>query len=155
MWIYLTDAFLSIIDPDKVSGRHRKSEPLGLYLLVRARFKGDLERVFGAECAPHVVETEDRDYRFRLTVKREIVAGKIAGQIREIDYGNFKGATSETWRHDAYLSCWTAMSRAQSERGGRRKWPAPASGKGRRWVGMDDLLDHPHAPPSGRARGKF
>ena len=77
MWVYLTEAMLSIV-------AHRTRPE---HLLVRARLPGDIERVFpGAD----VSETPQADYRFRATVPRAAVADALARAAREIDYDNFK-----------------------------------------------------------------
>lgn len=137
MWIYLNDAYLSIADPRATYAGG--DGPKGDKLLVRARFEGDIERVFGEQVAPHVVRTPDRDYAFRLLVDRQRVAEVIAAAVREIDYLNFKGSVREKWRHDAYLGCWSAMEREQERRTPRRR----ARG----------FLDHPAERTPARRRG--
>ena len=93
MWVYLNNAFLSIIDPKaNYGGGGAKSDQL----LVRARFKGDIERVFKRA---KVVETPKRDYRYRALVSRETVAQAMLQAVQNIDYLNFKGSTKERWRH--------------------------------------------------------
>ena len=77
MWVYLTDALLSI-----VAHRDRPG-----HLLVRARFAGDIERIFPSA---EVTETPDADYRFRATIPREAVAQALAAAAQAIDYPNFK-----------------------------------------------------------------
>lgn len=115
MWICLNNAFLSVVDlvprdPDK--------------LMVRARIKGDIRRVF-----PHAVERESRpeefrDYRFRAIVDRRLVADMIAASIQAIDYSNFKDSVRENDRHDAYLSMWSAMKRYQDRNRATRGLPS-------------------------------
>jgi len=100
MWIFLNDAFLSIVDKGGD----------GNTLLVRARKRGDLERVFpDAE----VQESRRNDYRFRARLDRERVAQVIAASVRAVTYPNFKGSVAETDRHDAYLGVWEVMHRYQ------------------------------------------
>ena len=95
MWIALNNSFLSIVE-----NRNNSSE-----LLVRARVKGDIERVF-----PNAETFEDlsADYRYRALLKRDLVAKALAYQISEINYDNFKNSISkdEYQRHDAYLKVW-------------------------------------------------
>jgi hypothetical protein len=98
MWIFLNDAFLSVV-------AHR-DEPDHLH--VRARIAGDLERTFpGVE----VQETPDGDYRFRADVPRDEVVRVVAERLEAIDYPNFKGSTApaEHARHDAYMEVWKTM----------------------------------------------
>ena len=108
MWVFLNNSFLSIIDPD---GAYDGSKgPVGNKLLVRGRFKGDIERVFPRS---KVTETPDRDYRYRALVSRETVAQAMYRAVMANGAKNFKGSTKEQWRHDAYMSCWFAMEAEQ------------------------------------------
>ena len=95
MWIALNNSFLSIVE-----NRKNSSE-----LLVRARVKGDIERVF-----PEAETFEDlnADYRYRALINRELVAKTVAYQVSEINYDNFKNSISkdEYQRHDVYLKVW-------------------------------------------------
>ena len=95
MWIALNNSFLSIVE-----NRNNSSE-----LLVRARVKGDIERIF-----PETETFEDlsADYRYRALIKRDLVAKALASQVSEINYDNFKNSISkdEYQRHDAYLKVW-------------------------------------------------
>jgi hypothetical protein len=97
MWIYLNDAFLSVV-------AHRDDDGV---LLVRGRRQGDIERVF-PEAA--VQETPAADYRFRAALPRRRVVDALAGAVAAIDYPNFKASVAERARHKAYLDCWAAMS---------------------------------------------
>lgn len=107
MWVYLTDALLSI-----VAHRDRPGE-----LLVRARFDGDIEAVFPGAA---VIETPDADYRFRATVPRDVVAQAIAARVTAIDYPNFKGtlphrSPADRARADAYHTAHAAALEAQDD----------------------------------------
>jgi hypothetical protein len=107
MWIFLNNAFLSVVDKD---------DPTGSTLLVRARRSGDIEAAFpGAE----VIEGAGTDYKFRTRIGREQVALAIADQIRGIGYGNFKGSVKDDDRHHAYMRVWDEMYSFQE--GGRRR----------------------------------
>ncbi|TSE36891.1 hypothetical protein Tfont_01603 [Tepidimonas fonticaldi] len=96
MWICLNDAFLSIVAKDCPPD----------HLLVRARRKGDIERVL-----PGVTVTESRhtDYRWRAAVPRQRVVDAIAQRLLAIDYGNFKNSVTDRALHDAYARVWGAM----------------------------------------------
>lgn len=100
MWIFLNDAFLSIVDKDSD----------GTTLLVRARRPGDLERVFPDAS---IQETPHNDYRFRAHIPRAEVAMAMARSVERIDYPNFKGSVIDHQRHDAYLRVWDVMHRYQ------------------------------------------
>jgi hypothetical protein len=90
-------------------------------LLVRARVKGDIERVFPKA---RVKETPNRDYRFRSLIPRKIIASVMAEEVMNIDYCNFKSSVREGDRHDAYLRCWSAMNALQRS----RLFPSPSAG---------------------------
>jgi hypothetical protein len=101
MWIFLNDAFLSIV-------AHRDDERR---LLVRARFAGDITAVFpGAqvEHSPHA------DYPFRATLLREDVIAVVAERLRAMRYDNFKASVGDEHRHASYLDVWAAMRRHQT-----------------------------------------
>ncbi|KAB2856245.1 MAG: hypothetical protein F9K46_14460 [Anaerolineae bacterium] len=98
MWIFLPDSFLSIV-------AHRD---LPDHLLVRARKKGDIERVFPEAKVEH---TPRADYPYRAPIPRARVAEALAAQAQAIDYDNFKNQVGDDARHDAYFSCWSVMNR--------------------------------------------
>lgn len=104
MWIFLNDAFLSIVD---------KGDPTGNTLLVRARRDRDIQRIFPEA---QVIEGAGTDYRYRARVPRDQVADAIAEAVRGIRYGNFKDSVADTSRHDAYMDVWIAMNRFQDRR---------------------------------------
>ncbi len=103
MWLFVKDAFLSIVK--------YAEDPTAL--LVRARIKGDIERIFATAA---VTETSHADYRFRAVIPREEVARAIAEEARKINYTNFKDSVKEEDRHDAYMNCWSIMWRLQEQR---------------------------------------
>ena len=70
MWIFLNNAFLSIVDKGGD----------GTTLLVRARRSGDIERAFPEA---KVERTPGNDYRFRARLGREEVAAGFAGDEHE------------------------------------------------------------------------
>lgn len=104
MWIMLNDAMFSIVED-----KDDKTQ-----LVVRARRKGDIEHVFLVD-EREVNESDLSDYRYRIFVDRDRVEEVIAGEIRRIDYGNFKDSVKDKQLHDAYLQVWTAMWRLQED----------------------------------------
>ena len=107
MWVYLNNAFLSIV-------AHRTKPGV---LFVRARLKGDIERLFpGAK----VTESSRNDYRFSAEVKRDEAAKAVGHAVSAIDYDNFKHSVGEPDRHDAYVKAWQAMASLQ-----RHRYPDP------------------------------
>jgi hypothetical protein len=118
MWLFLNDAFLSIVQPPGP----------GRDLLVRARFRLDIETIFPRA---KVTETPSRDYRYRATISREAVANAMADEVRRIAYGNFKGSVGDRKRHDDYLKVWGVMNAAQQRDHSDKK---AKGGKGKRGV---------------------
>lgn len=107
MWVYLNNAFLSIV-------AHRTKPQ---FLLVRARLSGDIERVFPGAT---VSESAHNDYRFRTEIKRAEVGRVLGEQAAGLKYDNFKHSVGEEDRHDAYVKAWVAMANLQ-----RRRHPDP------------------------------
>lgn len=104
MWVFLNNAFLSAV-------AHRDKPDT---LLVRARFAGDLERVFPA-LADKVKRTPSADYLFRVEVPRAHFAEVLAHEAQRIAYDNFKSSASTLVRHDVYLDAWHVMRGAQTK----------------------------------------
>lgn len=104
MWIYFPNAFLSIV-------AHR-SKPR--HLLVRARFRGDIERIFPRA---KVIETPGADYAFRAEVTRNAVGQALDYHAASMEYDNVKDAVpkAERLRHDAMMDCWRSMLWAQQD----------------------------------------
>lgn len=100
MWIYLNDAFLSIV-------AHRDEPAM---LLVRARVNGDIERVFRWA---NVLATPTADYPYRATISREDVADALAQRALEISYTNLKASVPDPVRHDAYFGAYNATVRLE------------------------------------------
>lgn len=111
MWIFLSDAFFSIVKP---RGPDNKK------LMVRARIAGDIERHFPGH---RVTRTSDADYRFRAFIDEKDVLTEVAAYILNIDYSNFKNTVCTNHRHDAYMGVWTEMFRYQEK---MAKFDAPA-----------------------------
>ena len=99
MWVFLNESFLSIV-ADRHSDR----------LLVRARVKGDIQRVFPTA---EVVASPSADYAYRAFVDRELVANALYWQAQAIGYDNFKNSVREHDRHDAYMGVWSVMNSYQ------------------------------------------
>ena len=100
MWIFMNNAFLSVVQNN---GDHST-------LLVRGRFRGDIERVF-----PEAIIFQKRlsDYKYRALVDRKQVAEVMAAQVMSIDYGNFKQSVNEDFRHEVYKDVWLEMYKEQ------------------------------------------
>lgn len=105
MWIFINDAFLSIVADE---GDKRR-------LLVRARKKGDIEAVFTVlRHRPEISHTPEHDYAYRAFIPKSIVARVVAKEVQSIDYTNFKNSVENEGRHNVYLQVWTAMKNWQA-----------------------------------------
>lgn len=135
MWLCLNDAFLSIVNKDSARGE----------LLVRARRKGDIERIFpGAK----VTKTPKADYLFRASIPTEKIIAALEGEVRRIVYSNFKDSVKDDELHRAYNRVWNAMMPLQKE-GAYVFKDRFASG-----LTQDFLSDLASAPQSVRKRPK-
>jgi hypothetical protein len=107
MWIFLNDAFLSVV-------QHQNNRDS---LLVRARVAGDLERVLPDAT---VTYTPEDDYAYRTVVTRKEFTEALAHAVEEINYPNFKDSVHESDRHHAYMDVWNAMRRLQAREESRK-----------------------------------
>ena len=85
MWIQFNNAFLSIVE-----NRDNKLE-----LLVRARVKGDIEKIFPDA---DVFQDDSADYKYRVFISKAKVAAKMMFKIKDIKYDNFKNSFIEIER---------------------------------------------------------
>lgn len=100
MWLCLNNGFFSIVAPKDAKDDR---------LVVRARRKGDLERVFGVEGQA----SPGRDYAYRAHLERDTVAAVVMCCVLGIDYSNFKDSVKDGALHDAYMGVWSTMGRLQ------------------------------------------
>ena len=109
MWLFCKSGFFSAV-------RHLE-KPETVH--VRARFKGDLERLCAKHgIAPAVEVTPTGDYRFRMDFALVDWARIASEEAMDIDYTNFMAAVHDgTGRDGAYLGAWAALRRGQE--GGR------------------------------------
>lgn len=105
MWVFLNDCFVSVV-------AHRDKPGV---LMVRARFEGDLQRLF-PHLAGKVKRTPAADYLFRVEVPAQEVADAMALAALSIDYPNFKASIAEPWRAKTYSNVWSVMWNAQNQR---------------------------------------
>ena len=101
MWLFMKSGFFSAVQNYNDSN----------LIHVRARFKGDLERLcktYGVE--PKVVETPDGDYPLRMDFDRKKWGEIVKAEAEAIDYTKFKPAVHDgTVRDDAYFAVFDAM----------------------------------------------
>lgn len=102
MWIQLNNSFLSI-----VQNRDNDSE-----LLVRARVKGDIEKIF---LEANVFEDVKADYKYRAFIPKQIVAKVIKEKISAINYDNFKNTIpkNDLARIHSYSNVWLELKKLQ------------------------------------------
>lgn len=100
MWICTKFGFYSIVDA--------ATEPH--HLLVRARRKGDIERIFPDA---DVRMTQGRDYLYRAEIPRVEVAQRFFELLMEHDAHNFKASVKDRQLHDAYLKVWGVLGSLQ------------------------------------------
>jgi len=108
MWLFCKSGFFSAVldfdNPDRV--------------LVRARFKGDLERLLAnmpGHAKAEILHTPDADYKFRVFVKKSDWETAVLSEAEDMDYTNFKSAVhGNTLRDHAYMNVWTVMRNAQN-----------------------------------------
>lgn len=108
MWLFTRDGFLSVVNPRPSIGATPEQ------LLVRARFKGDIEAICSE--TSKVIETPYADYRYRAFVGKRALGDSILRMVAGIDYPNFKMSISEGWRLHTYETVWSVMAEAQRER---------------------------------------
>ena len=103
MWLFLSTGFLSVVQ-DSTNKNN---------LVVRARRKGDIEKVFpGAE----VVTLRARDYQFRAFIPREQVAEVVAKYVMDLGYTNFKSSINRRTDGNFERAChevWDVMAELQ------------------------------------------
>ena len=100
MWIQFNNAFLSIVE-----NRSNKVE-----LLVRARIKGDIEKIFPEA---NVFEDDCADYKYRAFITKAKVAARMMLKTTEINYDNFKNSVNEIARKNAYSNVWMELRKLQ------------------------------------------
>ena len=110
MWLVTDRGFYSVVDKGDREG----------YLCVRARVRSDLENLLKLESlagyADDVIETDNSDYRFRVSITREDWITASSTLAAEIDYPNFKTAVGERQGHDrahTYMEVWRALNKLQ------------------------------------------
>jgi hypothetical protein len=79
-------------------------------LLVRARRRGDIERVFPNA---KVSRSPKGDYLFRSVLPRSAVKSALAARIDDIRYDNFKDSVGDDDLHTAYTNVWFIMAELQ------------------------------------------
>lgn len=115
MWIFCEQGFFSAVE-------HRERPE---NVLIRARFKGDLERLIKTsfctqqeknELLKKIQTTPYADYAFRVEMPKCVFAEMTKQIADNINYDNFKNHVHEggnSKRDAAYMGCWSCLWRAQ------------------------------------------
>lgn len=116
MWIFLSDAFVSIVEDHKCPS----------LVLVRARTEQHLTNFLTAEIEDEnthwtvqnardncMYETPGRDYRWRVTLSKDVVSQLMAVHASNIDYSNFKDSIRSNRYHDAAARVWHEVGKLQ------------------------------------------
>ena len=101
MWVFTVDGFFSAV------------EAKGGGLMIRARFRSDLEHLIKRGMADKIVDTPQADYPFRVIVTKKAWAKYMADSAMAIDYPNFKGKAlaRASWdRSERYHRVWADMA---------------------------------------------
>jgi hypothetical protein len=104
MWLAFNNAFVSVV-------QDKENNPNGKYLLVRARKRKHLQRMLGKSAK--IVETPNRDYRWRARVKRDTLSWIMDWHCQNLTYTNFKDSVKEHDLHDMYANWWSDHYRMQ------------------------------------------
>lgn len=81
-------------------------------VLVRARVREDLEGLHDLIDGLEVIETRERDYRWRAVVSRTAWSAALVRLAAEIDYPNFKDEVARRQgrkRADVYHGVWATL----------------------------------------------
>jgi hypothetical protein len=96
MWLFLPEGFVSVV-------AHRK---LSDSVLVRGRNAEHLTALFPLH---EQLILPAADYRYRVTVTREELAGVIGEHIANMTYANFKDSIHDYAYHDVCVDVWRSM----------------------------------------------
>ena len=107
MWVFSALGFYSVV------AHHEHPDAM----LVRTRARADLEALRDRMLPDiEIVETPERDYRYRAIVDRDEWAFAVCRMAEEIDYPNFKDAVAARQgrsRAARYAEVWSVMYELQ------------------------------------------
>lgn len=113
MWLCMKEGFLSVV-VDKHDER---------YFWVRARNRQHLVTYFPNERIIDSIDDWQKDYGFRVRVKRETVATLVTTQLMDMDATNFKDSVDDVGLHNLYLRMWVEHARYQDNLYGHKRLP--------------------------------
>ncbi len=144
MWIITTFGFFSAVEKDEDKGTP--------FLTVRARVRGDLvnllKRSNGRGRKPKIVDDNRGDYRYRVRVRRGVLARIVSDELLGLDYSNFKDevkARQGARRETVYHRVWHELAELQPTQ------PYAGAARGGSFLPMmtparefdDDVYGHP------------
>ena len=103
IWVFTLDGFFSVVEVYDSPAE----------VLVRGRFRDDLEKVLKHTSAIKVFHTPDHDYPYRIRITKTEWAEYVYEAAQGIDYHNFKNAALKNAtreRDDRYHLVWMAMA---------------------------------------------
>ena len=103
MIVFTQDAYVHI-------GEHPHDPAL---LVVRGRFRGDVDRFL---LAPIEIEVAEEDYRYQASAKRDDVSAALARNVRGIRYVSLLQSIRTSWRLGLVAAVNRLMAAAQHER---------------------------------------
>lgn len=121
MWLMTTQGFYSAVE-------HRGKKDT---ILVRARVRGDLERLKkqlpAAKVKGRIYRDDTADYPFRLDLSRAEFGTVLLGLEDDIDYANFKSAVAKKQGHrraGVYHRIWSVLCDLEQGGGPWARWRA-------------------------------
>lgn len=99
MWIMLPEGFVSVAESP--------NDPN--LLMVRSRHRRILQIVkggVGRNRASGIIHTPERDYQYRIFVRKEYFSAWVAHRVKEINYPKFKPQSITADLRDLYLDLW-------------------------------------------------
>ena len=116
MWIFLSDAFVSIVEDNKCAD----------LVLVRARREKHLQNFLTAEIEDVnidwavknardncIEETAGRDYRWRVTLRKDVLSQLMVAHTSNINYPNFKDSIRSDRYHSIASNVWREAGHLQ------------------------------------------
>ena len=100
MWVFTSNGFISAV-------RHREQPDS---LMIRARDQDHLKALFPGEA---ISQTENADYRYRITISQAAFSQFMLSQIENLQYDNFKNSIADHQYHDACSRVWGVMHSTQ------------------------------------------
>jgi aminopeptidase C len=111
MWIFTRDGFFSAVEYIRNTKQHKAGD----LVLVRARYRNDLEQLLKRLRYPvsGIKNTPQADYPYRTLVTKKAWAEYVKNTAEHINYPNFKDEVLKDATYDRserYHNVWAAMA---------------------------------------------